>query len=209
MLGVVPFGLIAGLAVVENGLGLPESLGFSLVVFAGASQLAALELLGGGAPVAVVLVTALAINVRFVMYSASMAPQLADQPTRRRLLGAYLLTDHAFAVVSTPGPADDPADRWDFYLGAALVMWGTWQVATVAGALLGDALPDALPLAFAAPLAFLSLLVPAVTDRPTLAAAISAAGVAVVAAPLPANLGMPLAAMTGVLVGWGVARRRR
>jgi predicted branched-subunit amino acid permease len=210
-LGVLPFGIIAGFAAVDIGLGLPEAMGFSVLVFAGASQLAAIELLGQGAPIGVAVLTVVVINLRMAMYSASLAPHLAAEPVHRRLGGAYILTDQAYAVAITRflHEPEAGADRFWYYLGAALPMWLVWQPATVVGALVGDQVPDTVPLGFAVPLAFLALLVPAVTDRPSLAAALTAALVATVGAGWPTNLGMPLGALAGVAVGFALARRRR
>jgi predicted branched-subunit amino acid permease len=202
LVGVAPFGLVVGVAAVEAGLGMPEAVGFSVLLFAGASQLAALDLLGRGAPAVVAIVTALVINLRFLMYAASLAPHLADVPLRRRLPAAYLLTDQAFAV-SIVRFAADPSylPRLAFYLGAALGLWVTWQVATVAGVLVGAGLAEALPLDFAVPLVFLALLIPTVVDRPALLAAVVGAGTAVALAPLPANLGMLTGATAGIVAG--------
>ncbi len=207
--GMAPFGLIAGVAATDAGLGLPEAVGFSVIVLAGASQLAALDLIGRDAPVVVAILTALIINLRMLMYSASLAPELAHLSRARRLVGSYWLTDQTYAVslVRFHHPDAAPVDRWWFYAGSALPLWVVWQTTTVLGVLLGGAMTDAIPLGFAVPLAFLSLLVPTVTDRPALVAAITAAAVATVAAPLPANAGMPLAAVTGILVGWVAATR--
>lgn len=210
-LGVVPFGLIAGAAAIEIGLGVAEAAGFSAVIFAGASQLAAIDLLGAGAPVWVAVLTVVVINLRLAMYSASIAPHFATEPIVRRVFGSYLLTDQAYAVSvirfgHEPGAA---ADRFWFYVGAGIPLWTVWQAVTLVGALAGAAVPDAIPLGFAVPLAFVALLVPAVTDRPTLAAALSAGVVATAGATLPANLGLPAGAVTGVGVGWLLARRSR
>ncbi len=211
LLGVVPFGLVAGVAAVEAGIGLPGAVGFSVVVFAGASQLAAIDLLGQGAPAAVAIGTALVINLRMLMYSASMAPELAPLPRRTRIASAYLLTDQAYAVsiLEFRTGAWDLRQRLALYLGAGATLWGTWQVSTVVGAVGGAVIPDSIPLGYAVPLAFLSLLVPAVTDRPTLVAAVVGGVVATVGADLPANIGMPLGAFSGVAAGWFASRRAR
>ncbi len=205
---MVPFGFIVGLTAVQVGLGLPGAVVFSVVVYAGAAQLAALNLLGAGASLPVVVATALVINVRFLLYSASLAPHLAQQSRCRRLLAAYLLTDQAYAV-SLVCFRDrlDPRSRWRFYLGAAVAMWLTWQASTVAGALGGGTVPASVPLDFAVPLAFLALLIPNVTDRPTLAAALVAGTVAVAAAPLGSGA-LPLAAVSGVVVGGALGLRQ-
>lgn len=210
LLGVVPFGVIVGFAAVEAGLGVPTAVGFSVVVFAGASQLAAIELLGQGASVGVAVLAVVVINLRMVMYSASLAPHLAAEPLHRRLLGAYVLTDQAYAVSITRFVRQPTGgvDRLGFFLGAALPMWLVWQPATLVGALVGDRVPEGVPLGFAVPLAFLALLVPVITDRPALAAALTAGAIATVGATWPGNLGMPIGALTGVGVGFLLARRR-
>ena len=206
LLGVVPFGLATGVVTVEAGYGLVETVGHSVLIFAGASQIAAVSLLGEGAAVPVVVLTVLVINLRMLMYAASLSPHLADVPLRRRAAGAYLITDQAFAVsIDEFREPSGPEHRWWFYLGAASTMWLPWQLSTITGALIGTSLPDSLPLGFAVPLMFLALLVPAVTDRPTVAAAVTSATIATLGAGLPSNLGMLLGAVAGIAVGTSVA----
>lgn len=208
LLGVIPFGLVAGFAAIEAGLSLAHAVGFSIAVFAGASQLAALDLLGSGSNLAVVAGTALVINSRMLMYSASLAPDLIEVPLRRRAAAAYVLVDQVYALSVVRYRRDPRAPhRLAYYFGTALTLWVTWQAATVVGAVLGDAIPDGVPLGFAVPMTFLAILIPNVTDHPTLAAAITAAAVATASAPLPANLGMPLATISGIAVGTFLAVR--
>lgn len=202
--GIVPFGMIAGIAPIEAGLGDAVAVGMSLLIFAGASQLAAVQLLAGGALPAVIILTALVINLRFVMYSASLAPYLKHLPGRQRWPLAYLLTDQAYAVSITRFVREDEtivSHRHWFYLGAGLTMWLPWQLATIAGVGLGTGVPPSWGLDFAIPLTFMALLVPAVRARPGLAAAVAAGLVATLAASLPFNLGLILAAVVGVTTG--------
>lgn len=209
LLGVIPFGLLAGAIPADLGLGLEHAVGLSTIVFAGASQLAAIDLVGEQAPVAVVAGTILVINLRMLMYGASLAPHLADRPLSHRLASAYVLTDQAYALsIARYGEVeDDGPSRIAYYLGAAVPLWINWQVVTVVGFFIGAAIPEWLPIGFAIPLTFLVLLVPAVTDRPTVAAAAAAGAVAVVLDPLPANAGMPIGAATGITVGTALAIR--
>ncbi|MFO8115085.1 MAG: AzlC family ABC transporter permease [Halorubrum sp.] len=201
MLGIVPFALVAGIAAVDAGLGLAEAVGMSVIVFAGASQLAALDLLGSNAPLAVVVGTAVVINLRMVMYSASIAPYFADYGRRLRAGLAYVLTDQAYALSVAEFDENPERSRWRYYLGAGASLWAVWQVGTVVGVVVGTGVPDAWGLTFAVPLVFLALLVPAMKDRPTTAAGVSAGAVAVVAAGLPLNLGLLVGATTGIAVG--------
>lgn len=212
IVGIVPFGLIAGAAAVERGMTTLDAVAFSVGIFAGASQLAAIEVLGTGGSIPVAVVTALVINLRMMMYSASLAPWFAHEPPARRGLLAYLLTDQAYAVAlarySDPEAGDLPvADRLPYCLGAGITLWTTWQICTIAGALLGGRIPDGVPLYFVIPLVFLALLAPAVTDRPTAVAAVVGATVATLGAGWPANLGMLTGAVAGVAAGAAVALR--
>ena len=201
LLGIAPFGLVAGIAAVNAGLGLAEAVGMSVIVFAGASQLAAIELIGENAPLAVVIGTAVVINLRVVMYSASIAPHFADYGRKLRAGLAYLLTDQAYAISVAEFEANPGRSRWRYYLGAAGALWVVWQIGTVVGVVVGAGVPDAWGLTFAVPLVFLALLVPAMKDRPTTAAAVAAGAVTVVAGGLPLNLGLLTGAVSGIAVG--------
>lgn len=207
--------MIAGYAAIDRGLSAVEALGFSVLMFAGSAQLAAIDLLGSGAPVWVALLTVLVINARMLMYSASLAPHLAGESLPRRAGAAYLLTDHAYAVAITRQLRTSPPPRaLPYYLGAASTQWAGWQLWTVLGVALGGLVPADSPADFGVPLAFLALLVPAITDRATLAAAVVAGAVvagavATLLVDAPANLGMPAAAVAGIAVGASVAHRSR
>jgi 4-azaleucine resistance transporter AzlC len=207
LLGVAPFGLVAGIAAVNAGLDLSQALGMSVVVFAGASQLAAIDLLGRDAPLAVVVVTAVVINLRMLMYSASIAPYLRDLSARWKGGLAYLLTDQAYALSIASYRSERSVDRKSYYLGVAATLWAVWQLATVAGVVLGTGVPDGWGLEFAVPLVFLALLVPAMEDGPTVAAALVSGTVAVAGAGLPLNLGLLVGA--SVAIPFGLAAERR
>jgi predicted branched-subunit amino acid permease len=211
LVGVVPFGLVAGASPVAEGLGAGAAVGFSTIVFAGASQLAAIDVLGDGGSALVAALAAWTINLRMVLYSASLAPHLAHEPLTTRLGVAYVLTDQAYAVSisAITGQGQAPSRRVPYYLGAALLLWGSWQVATIAGTLIGSSVPEDVPLAFAVPLVFLVLLVPAL-DRPpaVVAAAVGGLG-AVAAAELGAgSLSLTVGAVAGIAAGTLADHRR-
>ncbi|MBV0901392.1 AzlC family ABC transporter permease [Haloarcula salina] len=211
LLGIVPFGLVAGIAAVNAGFGLTTAVGLSVVVFAGASQIAALELLGQDAPLTVVVATAVVINLRYLMYSASIAPYFREFTARWKAVLAYVLTDQAYAISVASYRSDRPVDRKWYYLGAAVTLWAVWQVTTVAGALLGTGVPDAWGLEFAIPLVFLAILVPAIEDRASAVAAVVGGALAVLGAGLPLNLGLLVGSAVGITAGvvtesvWGAS----
>ena len=206
-LGLVPFGLVAGAAVVAAGLPPRIALGMSVLIFAGASQLAAVELIEAGAPALVVVVTVLVINLRMMMYSASVAQYLHRLDFSRRFPLAYLLTDHVYALSVARFEADGAVSRPWYYLGTAIPLWIVWQVATVVGAVGGASVPESVPLEFAVPLAFLAVLVPALKGRSTMTAALVGGGVALALTWLPFNLGLLAGATAGIVCGAAAERR--
>jgi predicted branched-subunit amino acid permease len=209
LIGVVPFGIVASVTAVDHGVAPAGVFGFSTVLYAGASQLAAIEVLGRGASPLVAIGTVAIINLRFVMYAAALAPHLADVGLVPRLGAAYVLTDQAFAVSVTAYRERDlgPRGRLAFYLAGALVMWLSWQLATLVGLVIGSALPSGLPLDFALPLVFMVLLIPAITDRATAVAATVGGVVALLGAGLPAGTGLLAGAVAGITAGVLVAAR--
>lgn len=203
ILGIVPFALVAGITAVEAGFSPLQAVGMSVVVFAGASQLAAIELTGKTAPIAIVVLTALVVNLRFVMYSASIAPYFRRFDSRWKWLSAYVLTDQAYALSVAEYRESSPSERsrkW-FYLGTACTLWVVWQFGTAVGALLGATIPNGLSLEFAVPLTFLALVFHSIEDRQTIVAAVVGAAVGVLANPLPFNLGLITGGLVGILAG--------
>jgi predicted branched-subunit amino acid permease len=203
VIGVIPFGLVAGATPVATGLGTGAAVGFSTIVFAGASQLAAIDVLKGGGSVVVAILAAWTINLRMLLYSASLAPYLAREPRWRRLAAAYVLVDQVYAACISRWPREDePRRRIPFMAGAGVFLGCVWVSSTLVGALVGSAVPDRIPLDFAVPLVFLVLLVPAVTSGPALVAAAGGGLAAVVAAELGAGgLSVIAGAVTGIAAG--------
>ncbi|MEM9033071.1 MAG: AzlC family ABC transporter permease [Actinomycetota bacterium] len=196
--GVVPFGMVSGAAVVDAGHGMGEALGLSVVLFAGASQLAVLDVLGQGAGVAVAIASAWIINLRFLLYSTALAVHLDGLSVSRRLGMGYVLTDQAYAVAAVGAEERSTTDTFWRFLGAAWTMWASWQVSTILGVVVGDRVPEDVPIDFVIPLLFLSIVLPALVDRPTVLAAVVGGVGAVTAAEAGAG---DLSLMTGALLG--------
>jgi predicted branched-subunit amino acid permease len=175
----------------------------SLSILGGAAQLAASQLIATGASAAVVVMSVLIIHLRLALYSASLAPHFRTLPAGWKGLLSYLINDPVYAATITrfdAGRTEEPDKRW-YYLGVGLAVWATWQAATMLGVLLGARIPEGWSLDFVSPLFFIALGVPAIKDRTTTAAALSAGGAAVLAAALPLNLGLIAAMLAGVSGG--------
>jgi branched chain amino acid efflux pump len=202
LLGVIPFGMISGIAVTQARI--PPVSGFvmSLLVFSGAAFIVALQLIGSGAPALIVLFSALLVNLRFMIYSASLAPLLRNVPAAWKSTLAYVLSDQAYAasINHLTGQPTSPI-AWLHLLGSGLAMWLAWQISVAIGILAGARLPASWSLEFTIPLTFLALAVPAIKDRFTAAAALVAAVVAVLASGAPFKLGLVTAAVIGILAG--------
>lgn len=211
LFGVAPFGLIVGVTIaagdVDNWVGWSTS----WLVFAGAAQIALIELLNSEALAVVAIATPLVINLRHAMYSAAMAPPFSQLSSLDRLWLPYLLTDQAFAIsASRYEPDSDPTTVKYFYLGTGVTLWVAWQIVTMVGIVVGAQLPAAWSLDFTIALVFLGLLVPAVASRPALVAAVVGGVVAVLSLELPNGTGIIAASVAGVAAGsiadWRLSR---
>jgi predicted branched-subunit amino acid permease len=147
------------------------------------------------------VLTAWVINLRFSMYSATLAPYLQKLPAKQKAPLAYMLSDQAFGVTMSHFIKGEPVSHRWFYFGAAVTVWVTWQVSAAAGALLGTLVPASWGFDFAFPLSFMALLFAALRDRPTVVAALTGGCIAVLAKGLPYNLGLVLAALLGISAG--------
>ena len=193
---------------VASGIAPAVAMLISIVVFAGASMVAAAQLLASGTPALLVVATTLFINLRFMMYSASLRLHFAREPLGWRLLMAYLQADNVYGltIMRYAEKPDAPGER-DFFMGAALVVWAAWQLAVAAGILIGAGVPASWRLEFAAPLAFIAMTIPLLRDRAMVGAAVVAGLTVVASNSLPFKLSIPLAALAGIGAGLALERR--
>ena len=202
LIGVAPFGMIYGVLALSAGLTPVPAQMMSSIVFAGSAQFITAQLVRDAVPGLVIALTIAVVNLRHMLYSASVAPYMRALPMRWKVLLSYLLTDEAYAVTILYYEQEDtnPGGHW-FFLGAGLTLWTSWQISTAIGILLGATLPESWPLDFALPITFIAIIMPALKDRPAIAAALSAGVVALLAYSLPYKLGLMLAGLVGIVIG--------
>ena len=202
LLGVAPFGTAYGAYAIDSGVPADVTQAMSAVVFAGASQFVAVQLIATGVPGVMIVLAVLLVNVRHLLYSASLAPHLEHASAPWRWLLAYLLTDEAYATAigRFERRTSTPYQHW-FLFGSGVALWLTWQVTTSAGILLGTAVPESWSLDFALPLTFVALLVPVLTSRAALAAGAVAGIVATAGFDWPYALGLVSAMLVGLAGG--------
>lgn len=207
ILGYLPFALVLGATIAQSLVSDVTGWATSPIIFAGAAQLALLDGLGDGGAAAIAVMTAIAINLRHVLYSASLAPWMGSQGWRWRLAAPLLLNDPQFLLVSRRFPElpDDAAKR-RYYLQLGLTLLVAWTTMTAIGVVVGAHLPSTLPFEVIVPLTFLALLVPALVDRPSIGAAVAGGAVATAAHGLPLGLGLLAGILAGVLTGVALDR---
>lgn len=209
-LGVIPFGMLYGIGALAVGMPVWLAQLTSMLVFAGAAQLVIVQMLGAAAGALPIGLTAVLLNLRHMLYSASVAEHVRHLPRRWRVLLAYLLTDEAYAVAilryaRPAGPGPD-LRHW-YFLGCGLTLWSCWQLSTALGIAFGARIPPEWDIDFAVPLTFIALLTLLVKERAGQAAALVAALAVLALAALPYRLGLVLAIVLGLLAGAAVARR--
>ncbi|WXK38690.1 AzlC family ABC transporter permease [Mycetohabitans rhizoxinica] len=196
------WGLVTGIAMSKSVLTVPQSLGMSLLVYAGSSQLAVLPLLAAKLPMWTVLLTAAMINTRFIVFSAGLAPHFSYLSMPRRLLLGYFNGDVIYLLFQARGfkPGYEPGKE-AFFWGMAASSWIMWQASSIIGILLASLFPDDWGLSLAGTLALIPIMVSAIVGRSTLVAVVIAAIVALVSIDMPYRLSLPLAILAALLAG--------
>jgi predicted branched-subunit amino acid permease len=205
LFGIAAWGLVVGVAMIKSGLTIAQALGMTLLAFAGSAQLASLPLIAAHAPIWVIFLTAIAVNLRFVIFSVVLAPHFAGLPWRQRFLLGYASGDMTAALFLQKYPSDAPQRGKVSFLKALMYPnWIAWQVGSIAGIFLGSAVPSEWGLGFAGTLAIICITVPLTASRPAVCGVLVAGAVAVAGAGLPYKLGLLAAVVVGMLTAMAV-----
>jgi len=200
--GMIPFGVVCGVGAAAAGAGLGAAMALSGIVFSGAAQILAVQLLAVGAPLLVIILTCFVAGLRFLMYSAAMAPHLRPLPAHWQQGLAFLLTDQVFATsIRRFDTAHHPREGAMHFLGGGLALWMNWQLTNLAGYFAGNLIPAAWSLDFAVPLCFIALVAPLLRTLPNVMAATVAAIAVLAFAGLPMKLNLIVAGLVGIAAG--------
>lgn len=208
VIGAIPFGMLAGFLAMKLGFEIWHAVALSVGVFAGASQLVGLELMHVAAAIPVVFLSALAVNARFLLYSASLAPYTKKWPMGWKILNAYMLTDQSYALCLQKFEDHFENNRW-YTFGCNLVTWISWIVMTFIGAIFGNIIPDTLALEFAMPLMFLFMGSMFIKDKITIIVAALSGVLSITLITLPYNAGLMTAILSGVVIGYIFDRKNK
>jgi predicted branched-subunit amino acid permease len=201
-IGIAAWGLITGVAMGKSGLPTELMVLMSLTVFAGSAQLAVLPLLSSGAPAWVVWATAFCVNLRFMIFSAQWRPYFIDYPLNLRLRLAHFTADLNYVLFMRRFPEPRPApEQLPYFWGGVACNWTAWQVPSLLGIFLANAVPVHWGFGFAGVLALMGVGASLLTDRATAVAGGVAACAAVAAFALPFKLNIVVAIATAVAIG--------
>ncbi|HEX4923232.1 MAG TPA: AzlC family ABC transporter permease [Bdellovibrionales bacterium] len=197
--GIIPFGAVMGSISADAKLSLFETISMNVLVFAGTSQLAAIDLMANNAASAVIVMTGLIINLRFLLYSAALSPVVQSTGFWTKLASSYVVTDQTYAVMSAhQDKLKSNAESITFYFGASVCMLIAWHASVVAGHIFGNFAPASLALDYAVPLSFVSLVLPTLKNRLYVVIAAFSSGVSLVLNGLPYRTGLIATALLSV-----------
>ncbi len=196
--GLSAWAFMTGVAMVGSGMSVGESVLMSLLVFAGSAQLAALPLIAAGAPMWVIFVAALCVNLRFLVFAVHLREYLRFLPRGPRIWLGFFMGDMTYVMFTQrfPAPAEGERQRraqLAYLWGGNCWNWLSWQSLNMLGIFLGAALPARWGLEFAGTLALLAVTCALITSRARGLSALLAAGAAVLAMGLPYRLGIVVA----------------
>ena len=160
MIPVVPFGIIYGVIGMDLDIGPYMTLGLSIIIFGGASQIVLLQLFSGGASSLVILSSVGAVNARHILYGAVLSEHLSGLKLSWKIILSYVMTDQAFAVSNDYFKKNNNNNDQHYHLiGSGFTCWTIWQISTILGIVLGSIVPEELGLSFTISLTFLALLI--------------------------------------------------
>ncbi len=204
-LSTIPFGIIFGVLALQAGIPPLVAQAMSSVVFAGSAQFIGAGMIGDGDPMLIIWLTTLIINIRHLLYSATLAPYAEKLSLGWKVVLSYLLTDEAFVPTALHYQEEPAAPKRHWYwFGAGITLWTCWQLGTLAGILIGDQLPPSLAwLDFALIVTFIGMIVPVLRDRPMVGAFVAAGLAAVLtnALPFPIVSQYKLPILVGAIAG--------
>ena len=195
------YGVSFGALAVASGFSVGQTAALSLLMFTGGSQFAFIGVVGAGGTGAAAFGASSLLGVRNAVYGAQINRLLRPRRWWRPLAAQLTIDESAATAASQQDPAEQRRGFWVAGLGVYLL----WNLFTLVGALLGDAMgdPRRWGLDGAAVAAFLGLLWPRLRSREPVAIAVACALVTVLALPwLPPGVPILLAAAVAAIWGW-------
>lgn len=207
--GIIPFGAVMGTVSADAQISFFQTVTMNIFVFAGASQIAALELMKHQAAIWVVIATGLIINLRFLLYSAALSPVVQQETFLKKLFSAFCLTDQSYAVMSAhQDKFRTNHEAIQFYIGSCVCMLITWHSSVISGYIFGNFAPKSISLDYAIPLSFVALVIPTLKNYKYILVAIFSSIVSLVLHNLPYKTGLMATALLGIVLAYVLTRKK-
>ena len=207
--GIIPFGAVMGTVSADAQMSFFQTVTMNLFVFAGASQIAAVELMKYQAAIWVVVATGLIINLRFLLYSAALSPVVQQEPFLKKLFSAFCVTDQSYAVMSAEQDKfRSNHEAIEFYIGSCVCMLIVWHSSVMAGYVFGNFAPKSISLDYAIPLSFVALLMPTLKNYKYIVVAIFSSVVSLLLNNLPYRTGLMATALLGIGLAYLLTRKK-
>ena len=211
IVGGIPFGIIFGTLALNAGLDVWQTIGMSSIVFAGSAQFVAIGMLAAGTSIGFIIATTLIVNLRHLIYAASMLPHVKHLGQRWRIPLGFLLIDEVFAATYPRylNHAQDKNNHWH-YLGVGVAFYISWNIATVIGIFFGSTIPgiESWGLDFAMSATFIGMVIPHLINKPMIAAVLTSAVLSIITYGLPHKIGLVISAIVAMAVGYYLEQRQ-
>ncbi|MDN5311580.1 branched-chain amino acid ABC transporter permease [Thermoanaerobacteraceae bacterium SP2] len=202
VMGYIPVGFALGVLASGNGLSPFETGAMSILVYAGSAQFIAVNMLGAGISPLPIIITTLLVNLRHILFSASLSPYFREVNKKLIPLISFYITDESFAVSITD--VKEKSLTHTYFLGLYITSYLSWVLSTILGSAFGSLIPDtkALGFDFALPGMFLALLCMQLKDMKTIAVALAAGALSMFFIfTIPGNWNVILATIIAAALG--------
>lgn len=208
--GILPFGAVMGATFADAGLNVWQAGFMNLTLYAGAAQLATIELMKLQTATFVVVGTGLIINIRFILYSAALSPFMSTAPTWVKVFSSFILTDQSYAAMTANIETfNTNEDALKFYVGSAVAMLFFWHLATITGYAFGNIAPASLNLDYAVPLSFVALMIPSLKTNTHKIVALVSSILSLLLYSMPLRTGLITTALLSIALAWVLISRKK
>ncbi len=207
--GNFAWGFVVGLGMINLGLSVFQSSAFNVLVYSGSAQMVAMPLMAAGVSLSLVFFATFMACIRFVLYSAAMAPALHHLPLSTRLFVSAFSIDAAIGLFLTRRAQSIKgerifAHRITYLLGMNLLIWSAWSSGVFAGIFAAGALPTSAKFSYLGIVALLGITVAMMRSKAAIACAVASTVVATLAQEWPYKLGLLCAIVVGIAVGYSL-----
>jgi len=206
-IGALIYGIVYGVMACKAGLSIFETIAMSAFVFAGASQMTAIQMIAIGSSSVSIIITVLIVNLRHFLLAASIAPYLKHESNKMKMVNSFFMTDESYAVTYSHFQGNKPSSI--YFLGSGLSIYVLWVSASITGYFFGNIISSELSYIFdfAFVAAFIGMIVPMVKNFPTVVTVITSGVISIIGSQIiPGKWYIIIAGILASLAGYVASR---